>query len=50
MMAKAEKLGKKLYEILLENGLNESDIINPLRLWGKLDGFVRFGKILFEYR
>ena len=38
--AECEKLGKKLYEILLENGLNESDIINPLRLWGKLDGFV----------
>lgn len=38
------KLGVKLYSILLENGLNESDVINPTRLLGKIDGFVYSGK------
>lgn len=35
-----KKLGRKLYEILLENGLNESEIINPLRLLDKVDGLL----------
>ncbi|MDD3397590.1 MAG: hypothetical protein PHR96_03520 [Clostridia bacterium] len=34
------KLGRKLYEILLENGLNESEIINPIRLLDKVDGMI----------
>lgn len=34
------KLGRKLYEILLENGLNESEIINPIRLLDKIDGLL----------
>lgn len=32
-------LGEKLYEILLDNGLNESDIINIDRLLDKVDGY-----------
>lgn len=35
-----KKLGRKLYDILLENGLNESEIINPLRLLDKIDGLL----------
>ncbi|MDD3862841.1 MAG: hypothetical protein PHV79_03225, partial [Clostridia bacterium] len=33
-------LGRRLYQILLENGLNESEKINPARLISKVDGFV----------
>ncbi|MDD2445361.1 MAG: hypothetical protein PHX09_00925 [Clostridia bacterium] len=33
-------LGKQLYKILLENGLNESEVINASRLLGKIDGFI----------
>lgn len=39
------KLGHKLFQILLENGLNESDVINPQRLLNKIDGFLYEGKI-----
>lgn len=38
-------LGHKLFQILLENGLNESDVINPDRLLGKVDGFIYEGKV-----
>ena len=37
-------LGVTLYNILLENGLNESDVINPDRLLNKIDAFVYEGK------
>jgi len=37
-------LGRKLYEILLDNGLNESDIINIERLMDKIEGFVYQGQ------
>lgn len=33
-------LGKQLYKILLENGLNESEVINASRLLSKIDGFI----------
>ena len=33
-------LGRHLYKILLDNGLNESEKINPERLVSKVDGFV----------
>lgn len=33
-------LGAALYRLLLDNGLNESDVINSTRLYEKLDGFV----------
>lgn len=33
-------LGIALYKLLLDNGLNESDVINPDRLYNKIDGFV----------
>lgn len=37
-------LGRKLYEILTDNGLNESDIINIERLMDKVEGFVYQGQ------
>lgn len=33
-------LANKLFQILLENGLNESDVINPERLLSKVEGFL----------
>ena len=33
-------LGIALYKLLLDNGLNESDVINQDRLYNKIDGFV----------
>ena len=35
-----QTLGIELYKLLLENGLNESDVINIDRLIDKLDGFL----------
>ena len=37
-------LGLALYKILIENGLNESDVVNPDRLLSKVDAFVYEGK------
>lgn len=35
-----QNLGIQLYKLLLENGLNESDVINVDRLLDKIDGFL----------
>ena len=43
-MADVALLGLSLYKILIENGLNESDVVNPDRLLSKVDAFVYDGK------
>lgn len=39
-MVHTQNMGIELYKLLLENGLNESDVINVDRLLDKIDGFL----------